>query len=94
MVVGSAVLIKNSIGLYITLVLIVLCCVPVLKLLILAGVVKLSAALMGIISDRRMVNCVNRMGDGSIMLLKIALSSVGMFVIQVAVITYTTSGRL
>jgi hypothetical protein len=50
--------------------------------------------LMGIISDRRMVNCVNRMGDGSIMLLKIALSSVGMFVIQVAVITYTTSGRL
>lgn len=94
MVVGSAVLIKNSIGLYITLVLIVMCCVPVLKLLLLAGVVKLSAALMGIIGDRRMVNCTNRMGDGNIMLLKIALSSVGMFVIQVAVITYTTSGRL
>lgn len=94
MVVGSAVLIKNSIGLYITLVLIVLCCVPLVKLLILAGVVKLSAALMGIISDRRMVNCTNRIGDGNIMLLKIALSSVGMFVIQVAVITYTTSGRL
>ena len=94
MVAGSAVLIKNSIGLYITLVLIVLCCVPILKLLLLAGVVKLSAALMGIIGDRRMVNCTNRMGDGNIMLLKIALSSVGMFVIQVAVITYTTSGRM
>ena len=94
MVVGSAVLVKNSIGLYITFVLVILCCVPLLKLLLLAGVIKLSAALMGIISDKRMTNCANRMGDGNIMLLKIALSSVGMFVIQIAVITYTTSGRL
>lgn len=94
MVVGSAVLVKNSVGLYITFVLIVLCCVPVLKLLLLGGVIKLSAALMGIISDRRMTNCANRVGDGNFMLLKIALSSVGMFVIQIAVITYTTSGRM
>ena len=41
MVVGSAVLVKNSIGLYITFVLILLCSVPILKLLLLAGVVKL-----------------------------------------------------
>lgn len=94
MVVGSAVLVKNSIGLYITLVLILLCCMPLLKLLLLAGVVKISAALMGIISDRRMTNCVDRVGSGSIMLLKLALSSVGMFVIQIAVIAYTTSGRM
>ncbi len=94
MVVGSAVLVKNSVGLFITLVLIVVCCVPVLKLLLLGGVIKLSAALMGIISDRRMTNCANRVGDGNLMLLKIALSSVGMFVIQIAVITYTTSGRM
>ena len=94
MVVGSAVLVKNSIGLYITFVLILLCSVPILKLLLLAGVIKLGAALTGIISDRRMTNCANRVGDGNIMLLKIALSSIGMFVIQIAVITYTTSGRM
>ncbi len=94
MVVGSAVLVKNSVGLYITFVLVMLCCVPVLKLLLLAGVVKLGAALIGIISDKRMTNCANRVGDGNLMLLKIALSSVGMFVIQIAVITYTTGGRM
>lgn len=94
MVMGSAVLVKNSIGLYITLVLIVLCCIPVLKLLLLAGVIKLGAALIGIVSDKRMTNCANRVGDGNIMLLKIALSSIGMFVIQIAIITYTTSGRM
>lgn len=92
MVLGSAVLVKNSIGLYITLVLLVLCCIPLLKLLLLAGAIKLGAALIGIVSDKRMTNCANRVGSGNIMLLKMALSCVGMFVVQIAVITYTTSG--
>ena len=94
MVVGSAILVKNSLGLYITLVLVLLCLVPLFKLLLLAGVVKISAALMGIISDKRMTNCADRVGSGNIMLLKLALSSVGMFVIQIAVIAYTTGGRM
>ena len=91
MVLGSAVLIKNSIGLYITLVLILLCCIPILRLILYAAAIKIGAALIGIVSDKRMANCANRVGDGNIMLLKIALSSVGMFVIQIAIITYTTS---
>lgn len=94
MVIGSAVLIKNGIGLYITLVLIVLCCIPVVKLICYAAAIKIGAALIGIVSDKRMTNCANRAGDGNIMLLKIALSSVSLFVIQIAVITYTTSGGM
>ncbi len=94
MVMGSAVLVKNSIGLYITFVLIVLCCIPILKLVMYAGVIKISAALVGIVTDKRMTNCANRVGDGNMMLLKIALSSIGMFVIQIAIITYTTRGGM
>lgn len=90
MVIGSAVLVKNSIGIYITLVLIMMCGIPILKLALLSFVIKLSAALIGIVSDRRMTGCANRVGDGNLMLLKIALASVGMFVIQIAIITYTT----
>lgn len=94
MVVGSAVLVKNSIGLYITFVLIVLCCIPVLKLVMFTAVVKISAALIGIVTDKRMTNCADRVGNGNMMLLKIALSAIGMFVIQIAIITYTTSGGM
>ena len=94
MVIGSAVLIKNGIGLYITLVLVVLCCIPVAKLICYAAAVKVGAALIGIVSDKRMTNCANRVGDGNIMLLKIALSSVSLFVIQIAIITYTASGGM
>ncbi len=94
MVVGSAVLVKNSIGLYITLVLAVLCSIPVLKLALYTGVIKAGAAMTGIVSDKRITNCADRVGDGHLMLLKIALSSVGMFVIQIAVITYTAGGGI
>ncbi len=91
MVVGSAVLVKNSLGLYITLILILICAAPVIKIALVSGVIKLSAALVGIISDKRLTNCVSRVGEGNLMLLRIALTSVGMFVIQVAVISYSTA---
>ncbi|MCX4338702.1 MAG: stage III sporulation protein AE [Lachnospiraceae bacterium] len=90
MVLGSAVLVRNSLGLYLTLLLIVLCAVPVLKIALTACVIKLSAALVGIISDKRLTNCVSRVGQGNLMLLKLTLTCVGMFLIQVAIISYST----
>lgn len=90
MVIGSAVLVKNSIGLYMTLILVVLCAAPVIKIALIACVIKLSAALVGIVSDKRLTNCVSRVGEGNMMLLRIALTSVGMFMIQVAIISYST----
>lgn len=90
MVMGSAVLVKNGLGLYMTLALIALCMIPLLKIALTACVIKLSAAMIGIISDKRLTNCVSRMGEGSLMLLKMAMTSVGMFVIQVAIITFST----
>lgn len=89
MVIGSAVLVKNSIGLYMTLVLVVLCAAPVIKIALISCVIKLSAALVGIVSDKRLTNCVSRVGEGNLMLLRIALTSMGMFMIQVAVISYS-----
>ena len=40
MVVGSAVLVKNSLGLYITLILILICAAPVIKIALVSGVIK------------------------------------------------------
>ena len=91
MVVGSAVLIKNSIGIYITIVMIILCALPILKILLLAGVLKIGAALIGIVSDKRMTNCANRVGDGSLMLLKLALSAIALFIISIAIAAYSTN---
>ena len=91
MVVGSAVLIKNSIGIYITIVMIFICVLPIIKILLLAGVLKAGAALIGIVSDKRMTNCANRVGDGSLILLKLALSAIGLFIISIAVMACSTN---
>ncbi|MDE5717861.1 MAG: stage III sporulation protein AE, partial [Lachnospiraceae bacterium] len=90
MVLGSAVLVKNSLGLFMTFTLIALCAAPMLKIAMTACVIKLSAALIGIISDKRLTNCASRVGEGNLMLLRIALTSVGMFMIQAAIISYST----
>ena len=91
MVAGSAVLIKNSIGIYITIVMIFVCILPVLQILLLSGALKAGAALIGIVSDKRMTNLANRAGDGSMMLLKVALSAIALFIISVAVAAYSTN---
>lgn len=88
MVAGSAVLLKNSLGIFLTLALIAFCAAPVLKIALTACVVKLSAAVIGMISDKRLTNCASRVGEGSLMLLQMVLTSLGMFVIQTAIISY------
>lgn len=91
MVIGSAVLMKNSIGIFITIVMLFMCAIPVLKILLLSGTLKISAALIGIVSDKRMTNCANRVGDGSLMLLKVALSAIGLLFISVALVAASTN---
>lgn len=91
MVVGSAVLIKNSIGIYITLVMLFICALPIIKILLLAGVLKAGSALVGIVSDKRLTNCANRVGDGSLMLLQLALSAIALFIICIAIMACATN---
>lgn len=93
MVIGSAVLIKNSIGLLLLLLLLVICLAPLTKLLLIACIMKGSAALAGIVSDKRITGCTDRVGDGSMLLFRTAFTAVALFLIVIAVVAYTT-GRL
>lgn len=93
MVLGSAVLIKNSIGLFLLLLLLGICLAPLAKLLLIACMMKGSAALAGIVSDKRITGCTDRVGDGSLLLLRTAFTAVALFLIVIAVVAYTT-GKL
>lgn len=90
MVLGSAVLIKNSIGLVLLLLLLAVCFVPLAKLLLIACIMKGSAALAGIVSDKRITGCTDRVGDGSFLLFRTTLTAVALFLIVIAVVAYTT----
>lgn len=85
LVVGSAMVIRNSVGVVLLLLLLLLCAVPLLKIAVIAGMLKCAAAFMSIVSDRRITACVNRIGDASLLLLRLTGTAMLLFVIAVAV---------
>ena len=88
---GSAVLIKNSMGVLLLVLIAGACILPLLKILVVTGVVKLGAAVTGIVSDKRISACTDRVGEGCFLLLRCVFTAVALFVIVIAVISYTAA---
>lgn len=90
-VLGSAVLIKNSMGVLLLTALFGACLIPLLKILLVAATVKLGAAVTGIVSDKRISLCADRVGGGCFLFLRCVCTSMVLFIIVVAVVSYTIS---
>lgn len=88
---GSAVIIKNSIGTALVLILIIVLAGPVIKLFLLTVVIKLAGAFMGLISDKRVTLCTSRVGDGTFLLCKTLLTGAALFVITIAIVAVSTN---
>lgn len=91
MMLGSAVLIKNSLGIVFVILLLALCIVPLLKIFLIAGCLKTGAALMGIISDKRITGCTEKVGEGSFLLFRTVGTALVLFLILIAIASYTTN---
>ena len=87
LVIGSAMMIKNSIGVVILILFLVMCAAPLFKIAVIAGLLKCAAAFMGIVSDKRITACANRAGDAGLLLLRITGAAMLLFIISIAVIT-------
>lgn len=85
LVLGSAVVIRNSIGVVLLLLLILLCAVPLAKIAVIACLLKCAAAFMGIVSDKRITACADRTGDAGLLLLRTSGTGVLLFLISIAV---------
>ncbi len=92
MVLGTAVLIKNGIGVAGMIVCLVICLTPVIQMAITTLMYQLISALVQPISDKRLVNCIASMADGSKMLLKIVFTTGILFMLTIAVVATTTGG--
>lgn len=87
LVLGSAVVIRNSVGVVLLLLLLLLCAAPLLKIALVAVTLKCAAAFMGIVSDKRITTCVDRTGTAGLLLLRTAGTAVLLFLIAIAVTT-------
>lgn len=91
MVIGSAVLVKNSVGVLMMFGLLLICVAPIIKIFMIAAIIKLSAGLIGIVSDKRITNCTDKLGDGSFLLMEAGLTSMTLFLITIAIVSWTAN---
>jgi stage III sporulation protein AE len=91
MVIGSAVIIKNGVGVAALVVLIVLSLAPLIQLWTFSLMFRLSAAVMQPVSDPRMISCIGSVGDGVKLLTKVVTTSLVLFIITIAIVTATTT---
>ena len=91
-VLGTAVLIKNGIGIVGMIICLVVCLPPLIQMGVTALLYQLVSAVAQPISDKRMVNCIGSVADGSKMLLKITATIGILFLLTIAVVAATTGG--
>lgn len=91
-VAGYSLLLKNAISGLGLVIIIVIVLFPIIKLLIMAFLYKVAAALIEPISDSRTVDCMNSVGDSILLLMSCVISVSVMFFIMVAIVASTGKG--
>lgn len=91
LVVGSAVVIKNSIGILLLILLLVMCAAPLLQIFLTACLLKMAAALMGIVSDKRITACANRTGEAGMLLFQTTGTALLLFLITISLVATATN---
>ena len=86
---GTAVLIKNTVGIVIVILLLLICLLPVVKLFLIMLAMKVAASVMGMVADKRMTGCADRMGDGVTLLLQTMLTAVTFFFVLISIVAFT-----
>ena len=89
---GSAVLIKNSIGIVGCIFLLLLCMIPVLKIFVIGCFLKITAAILSVVGDKKMIACTNQVGDGVFMVFQTVGYGMLFFMVLIALTIYTTGG--
>lgn len=89
-ILGTAVLIRNGIGVAGGVICIVICMVPIVQMAAIVVLYRLIAAIVQPISEKRMVNCIGNMADGAELLLQIVLTSCALFLIVIATVATST----
>lgn len=87
---GTAVLVKNGIGMTGAIVCIALCVVPLVQIACVVFLYKLAAAVIQPVSDKRVVGCVETVGEGGGLLLKVVFTTGLLFLLTIAIVSAVT----
>lgn len=86
MILGSGVLIKNSIGAGAAAVLFLLAALPLLKLFLLCLFYQGAAAILQPVCDKRLISCISAVGEGGRLLFAGTAAAVCLFLLSIAIV--------
>lgn len=86
-VMGTAILLKNAVGVSGLLIILFICLTPMVRLLVCTILYKLVGAIVQPVSDKRVAECVSCVGDGIALLLKAVGMTGFVFLITLAMVT-------
>lgn len=92
-VLASAVLVRNCLGVAFLLILLIWGISPLIQYSVCALLYKLAAALAQPVSDKRLVGCLSTMGEGCGLLLKILFTTELLCMITIAILAVSFGGR-
>ena len=91
MLIGTGMVIKNSVGVAAMLVLVILVAVPLVKIFVMSFLYNIASAVLEPITDKRIAGSINGVFKGSVLAGKLMLTSLFLFFVTIAMITAATS---
>lgn len=89
--IGTGMVIKNSVGAAAMVVLVIITAIPLIKIFAMSFLYKLAAAVLEPVTDKRIAGSINGVFRGSVLAGKLMLTSLFLFFITIAMITASTS---
>ncbi len=86
---GTALLLKNGLGIVLLLLLAAMCAAPLLHIAMIAWTLKIAAAFMGIVGDKRLTACTDRVGESSMLIFRTAGTAILLFAVTLSIVTVT-----
>lgn len=88
---GTAVLIKNGIGMAGAVIAVLFCAVPLIQMAVMALMYKLAAALVQPVSDKRITACISGVSEGYELMMRVIFTVGLLFLLTIAVVAASTS---
>ncbi len=88
--IGTAVLVKNGIGMTGAIICISLCIIPLVQVAGIVVIYKLSAAVIQPVSDKRIAGCIETVGEGCQLLLNVIFTAGLLFLLTIVVVSAVT----
>lgn len=88
---GTAVLIKNGIGMAGAVIAVIICLGPIVQMALMALMYKLAAALVQPVSDKRITACISGVSEGYELMVRVIFTVGLLFLLTIAVVAASTS---